>query len=188
MKGTYFEASNDPDFRTRTRLGSIDRTPLFPDSIRLRGKSSYRYVRYVCDLEETRMAGLAFFSHGREVRGHLIGATPADTLLWNKDYTETYKKHSYDRVYTRGIDFGCPMELTSIHFAPKHDRTFVCPGNTYELFYYDGGWRSLGRQTAGGYVLTYADVPVHSLLLLRNISARSDERIFTYEQGRQVWW
>ena len=188
MKGTYFEASNDPDFRTRTRLGSIDRTPLFPDSIRPEGKNCYRYVRYVCDLEQTRMAGLAFFCHGREVRGHLIGATPADTLLWNKDYTETYKKHSYDRVYTRGIDFGRPVELTSIHFAPKHDRTFVCPGNTYELFYYDGGWRSLGRQTADGYVLTYTNVPLRSLLLLRNVSARGDERIFTYEQGRQVWW
>jgi len=57
-----------------------------------------------------------------------------------------------------------------------------------ELFYYDGGWRSLGRQTADGYVLTYTNVPLRSLLLLRNVSARGDERIFTYEQGRQVWW
>mgnify|MGYP001037087947 CR=1 FL=1 len=188
MKGTYFEASNDPDFRTCTRLATIDRTPVFPDSIRLAGSGSYRYVRYVCDLEQTRMAGLAFFSHGREVEGHLIGATPADTLLWKKDYTETYKKHSYDRVYTRGIDFGRPVKLTSVHFISKHDRTFVCPGNTYELFYYDGGWRSLGKQTVDGYALTYTGVPARSLMLLRSIPVCGDERIFTYEQGRQVWW
>jgi hypothetical protein len=36
--------------------------------------------------------------------------------------------------------------------------------------------------------LKYRDVPAGALLWLHNHSGGREERIFTYENGKQVWW
>lgn len=189
MLGTYFEGSNDPDFHTSTRLHTIDHTPVFPNHVKLEGFPKFRYVRYVCDLENTRMNDLAFFCHGKELKGHVIGCDPTDTLTMNKPYVYTYKKGSYDRIYTRGIDFGSPVNISEIFYLPKNDGNFVTKGHDYELFYYDLDWKSLGRQIAPDYEpLTFENVPTHAVLLLKDHTKGHEERIFTYEHGEQVWW
>lgn len=49
---------------------------------------------------------------------------------------------------------------------------------------------SLGKQMGSNetYRLTYNNVPTNALLLLRNLTKGTEERIFTYEKGEQVWW
>jgi hypothetical protein len=37
-------------------------------------------------------------------------------------------------------------------------------------------------------VLYYDDAPTNALFRLRNHSKGKEERIFTYEDGKQVWW
>ncbi len=67
--------------------------------------------------------------------------------------------------------------------------TFLTSGTKYELFYWDGDWRSLGCQTAGEGPLVYEGVPSGALYwLLAEGSKGEEERIFTVEDGRQVWW
>ena len=62
-------------------------------------------------------------------------------------------------------------------------------GDLYELFYWDGGgWASLGRKVAERPYLPWRGVPSGALLLLRDLTKGRDERIFTYEDGRQSWW
>ena len=36
--------------------------------------------------------------------------------------------------------------------------------------------------------LSFANVPENALLLLHNKSRGREERIFTYENGQQIWW
>ncbi len=188
MLGTYFEASNDPDFKICTRIHTIRKTPVFPNHIILENLPKFRYVRYVCDLENTRMNHLAFFSHGKELKGHVIGADPSDKNLMNLDYTYPYKKDSYDRVYTRGIDFGQPVELTEILYLPKNDGNFINKGQKYELLYYDMGWHSLNSLTAPSYdAITFDKVPANAILLLKNHTEGKEERIFTYK-NHPYWW
>ena len=135
------------------------------------------------------MNDLAFFCHGKELKGHVIGCDPTDTLTMNKPYVYTYKKGSYDRIYTRGIDFGSPVNISEIFYLPKNDGNFITKGHDYELFYYDLDWKSLGRQTAPDYEpLTFENVPTHAVLLLKDHTKGHEERIFTYEHGEQVWW
>ena len=65
------------------------------------------------------------------------------------------------------------------------------PGEEYELCYWDGeGWSSLGRQIGrrATQELVYDNVPAGALLILHNHTKGKEERIFTYENGRQVWW
>ena len=73
-------------------------------------------------------------------------------------------------------------------YYPKNDDNFIRTGQIYELLYYNNEWISLGRQTASSTVLEYTDVPEGALLLLKNHTEGSEERIFTYEDGKQVWW
>lgn len=51
-------------------------------------------------------------------------------------------------------------------------------------------WVSLGRQTGSfaSQKLVYDNVPQNSLLILRNHTKGSEERIFVYENDKQVWW
>lgn len=90
--------------------------------------------------------------------------------------------------YTVGIDFGKPHMVDHIIYYPKNDGNFVMPGNEYELFYYDMKWISLGKQKATEHLLIYDNVPVNALLLLKNYTEGDEERIFTYDGGKQVWW
>ena len=61
--------------------------------------------------------------------------------------------------------------------------------DTYELFYWDNGsWNTAGIQVAAADLLTYTDIPNGTIYWLRNLSRGKEERIFTYENGKQVWW
>ena len=69
-----------------------------------------------------------------------------------------------------------------------HDSNEVIPGDDYELFYWNDEWCSLGRKTAGHDTLVYVEVPKNALLWLHNHTQGKEERIFTYENGKQIWW
>ena len=90
-----------------------------------------------------------------------------------------------------GLDLGQAVELSKLCYLPRTDDNFIREGEEYELCYWDGdGWASLGRQTGSRATqeLVYDNVPANSLLLLHNHTKGKEERIFTYENGKQVWW
>lgn len=80
--------------------------------------------------------------------------------------------------------------MARIIFLPRNDDNFIREGEEYELFYWNHGtWMSLGRKT-GNFeaVLEYGNAPAHALFRLHNRTKGSEERIFTYEDGKQIWW
>jgi hypothetical protein len=58
----------------------------------------------------------------------------------------------------------------------------------YELFQLNKQWISFGKKTAVTDSLVYDQVPEGTLLFLKNHSRGREERPFTYENGKQVWW
>jgi len=66
--------------------------------------------------------------------------------------------------------------------------SFLAPGTAYELFYWDGSWQSLGQSTAGEDPLEFLAPSGALYWLVATDSKREEERIFTYEDGLQVWW
>jgi len=65
---------------------------------------------------------------------------------------------------------------------------FLETGAEYELFFWDGEWVSLGSRRAGGEPLRFDEVPVDRLYWLVQAESRREERIFTLEGDRQIWW
>jgi len=51
------------------------------------------------------------------------------------------------------------------------------------------GWQLLGKSVAGDKPLVFEGIPVGCLYwLVAEDSDQEEERIFTLEDGRQVWW
>jgi hypothetical protein len=68
------------------------------------------------------------------------------------------------------------------------DQVYFEPGKRYELYYWDDGWKSVGQAVATDKPLGFANVPEGFLYWLVADGSNKDERIFTIENGRQVWW
>jgi hypothetical protein len=66
--------------------------------------------------------------------------------------------------------------------------THLEAGLQYELFFWDKGWVSAGEQSASGTTLTFEAVPADRLYWLVPKDSRKLERIFTFDDGQQVWW
>jgi len=64
----------------------------------------------------------------------------------------------------------------------------LVPGLEYELFYWSDGWQSAGKNTAGTEPLVFDNVPSGCLYWLVTAGSDKEERIFSYDNGKQVWW
>ncbi|MCF7858345.1 MAG: transglutaminase-like domain-containing protein [Candidatus Cloacimonetes bacterium] len=65
---------------------------------------------------------------------------------------------------------------------------FFEQGKEYELFYWDDGWISFGKQTSGDQPLTFKKLPAKKLYWLVRDDLKDEARIFTYENNKQIWW
>jgi hypothetical protein len=91
-------------------------------------------------------------------------------------------------VLTLKADPGTKIDLSLTRKYPDDETNKIKPGDQYELFYWSNGWVSLGRKVANGKVLKFASAPENALFWLRDLTEGKQERIFTYENGQQVWW
>lgn len=61
-------------------------------------------------------------------------------------------------------------------------------GKEYELFYWLDGWQSLGTAVSDSGSLTFRNVAAGCLYWLLEEESDKEERIFTIEDEKQVWW
>lgn len=88
-----------------------------------------------------------------------------------------------------GIDTGKPTKVQSFSVSPCCGDNYICPDNEYELFCLDGrDWHSLGYIVAETKSLHYDDIPLHTLLLLRNYTRGDNERPFIIDETGEIEW
>ncbi len=86
------------------------------------------------------------------------------------------------------------MELISTTYRKQEKSTdgisqmFFTPGQKYELSYWSDGWQSLGSSVANDGPLVFEDVPEGYLYWLVADDSDNEERIFTFENGSQIWY
>lgn len=188
MKGSCFEVSNDFSFANKKILYTIEDIPLFRNTVYVKSNEKFRFIRYKSN-ENTNltMSEIQFFYGGRILSGKSFGnmsiknSEAFDGNFSNCDENKT-------QGYYVGMDFGIKENVSRIEFYPLNDGNFIVPNMKYELFYYDFGWKSLGKKASYGFELQYDSVPQNAVLLLRNITNGNEERIFTYENEKQIWW
>ncbi|MBB4043281.1 hypothetical protein GGR06_001048 [Bacteroides reticulotermitis] len=187
MIGGRFEGSNNPDFINAELLCSIENMPVFRNIVKVNCRKEFRYVRYVSPKEcQTPIAEIEFIG----IKGKMKVSPWKNTTggVERSLDNDTFTRPDIERGYSFGYDLGISQKICSIIYFPRNDDNFVLPGRDYELFYYDNDWISLGKCKSDDYEVVYDSVPDNSLLYLKDHTTGVEERPFTYEDGKQIWW
>jgi hypothetical protein len=199
MKGGRFQGADSADFSDGETLFTIDYYPFYKQEIAIDRNKTFRYFRYlpppgiIYSLSE-----LQFFTQDKNKKqeriqgiyfdGYESGASDFDFL--SDDDLDTYKRGIPVQDSRIGYDTGKnnKRRLSKIVFAPQNDGNCIVPGYLYELFYWtNNSWKSMGEKQATAPYLQYDNLPTKTLFWLKCHTKGIEERIFTYENGKQVW-
>lgn len=197
MIGGVFEGSNDARFIRKDTLYRINESPgRLYTKVPAKQKKEYRYVRYYGPKDaHCNIAEAAFYNTDRKLlEGKVIGTPGCFEGDGLHEYSnvfdgKTTTSFDYKEGYGgwAGLDLGKPMQISEIVYTPRNRDNYICADNQYELFYFQKGWHSLGIQMPDTDSLLYKRAPKGALFILVNYSGGAQERIFTYEKGKQVW-
>jgi len=191
-----FQGSNTRDFSSYSTLfvhkGFTNGCPynqkLKPSEMK------YKYLRYVgpngsyCNVNE-----IAFYnSKGEKLKGKIIGTQGTDKqtkeTVFDGDVLTGFNGNSPDGHWV-GLELPKPSDVARIMYLPRNDGNNVETGDNYQLLMYDNGkWVSMGWKKAKETMLVFKNIPSNGLYLLKDKTKGKEERIFTYENGKQVWW
>lgn len=195
MIGARFQASNSPDFTNAMDLYTIKGITDCFEEKEITNTGKYRYIRYLSTNKgRINIAEIEFYSkdrlnHDKILKGKVIGE--GKTLKWKRsnvfDNDISTNLSSVPGSWV-GLDLGRPEQIIKVRYLPRNDLNIVEVGDLYELLYFNMEWYSCGRKIADKNYLVYNNVPKNALFVLRDLSKGKEERIFTYENGKQVWW
>lgn len=195
LYGSEILVGMERDISKAKIVHTIDKYAFYTQKIEIELANEIRYVffrpraPYSTDISE--------FVCYEKINGYYKKIT--GTLFCKSNQTDSSLRYLVDddlsTSYNGGadwfsLDLGEPKNGTiKILYCPKNDGNCIIPGNIYELFYWGRvKWVSLGTQMATVNHLVFNNVPGNSLLLLKCLSRGDEERIFTYENNRQIWW
>ncbi len=194
LRDSKFQIASKSDFSDAKDIyviGNLDNNNY--QTVILDSLKSCNYFRYFIPKGNgSEMAEIEIYdSNNNKITGKLIyniDCKKPEVLFDNN--TLTYMK--VDRIKNNwvGFEFTYPNQIKKIRYLPRNDDNFIREGEIYELFYWDNQWVSLGKQVGSQetQALIYSNAPTNALFLLRNLTKGHEERIFTYENGKQVWW
>lgn len=194
LLGGKLQCSDYPDFRDAVTLYTIECTDI-PHLIEMKASRPYRYWRYMSpDGSWGSISEISFHdAAGRKLEGRGIANPEAGQDAIDRAYDGNLLSNfeiNQPNDNWIGMDLGKPVNVTYASVSPRSDDNDVCPGNEYELFYFDGSeWLSLGYQKAKDNSLHYDEIPLNTLLWLHNYTRGIDERPFIIrDTGGIEWW
>lgn len=199
MQGGKFQVANKADFSDSFTIHHVESIPEARfNTVSLSVEGKYKYFRYLSPkFSWGNIAEIELYNEkGDLIEGDIIGTEGSSndtgmdkTKVFDGDVLTFFDAPVFTGAWA-GLKFDKPQNISTLVYLPRNDDNFIRAGELYELFYWDGGWNSLGKQTgdADTQELIYNEIPNNALLLLRNLTKGVEERIFTYEDGKQVWW
>ena len=192
IRGGVFEGANTADFAAADTLAEVMTMPYGMTRYKVSQTKKYRYLRYKsADTSRSSLSEVQFLSDGDILKGRILfEGIDEKTVQQLFDGNTATACRGLSAGYHVGIDLGAGNErsITETRLSPSTDLNFVERGHLYELYYFDTEWHMIGRKTGEDGYLEFGNVPANSLLLLKDRTAGREERIFTYESDKQVWY
>lgn len=199
--GGKFQASNFKDFKKAEDLYTFTTPPNFKyTTINTNPSKKYKYYRYLSS-DETRgnMAEIEFYDKqtSQKANGEIIGTEITSIYFPNATKKNLFDGdaltffHTRDTLSWAGLELDEPAIINKIRYIIRNDDNGIRKNNLYELFYIDENkqWTSAGRKIATeDDMIIFDNIPAGTLYWLRNHTRGQEERIFTYENGKQIWW
>ena len=194
LLGGKLQCSDTPDFKDALTLYTIKETDI-PYLMELDAPRPYRYWRYLSPNGSWgSIAELSFHDKdGGEITGRGIANAEAGQDAIERAYDgnplSNFEINQPDGNWV-GMDMGKPVKVHSACVLPRSDDNDICPGNYYELMFFNGTeWCSLGSQVAESNSLHFDKIPLNTLLWLRNYTRGSNERPFILKENGDIeWW
>lgn len=196
--GGKFQVANKEDFSDSVTIATISKTDESGyNSISVTGKSKWKYFRYLSpDDSYGNMAEIEVYSKNKTklIPQRMFGTRGAIKNHNLEKALDGDPLTSYSLPFPNGgivaMEFEEPLQISEIRYLPRNDGNYIEDGDHYALYYWDSkDWRLVSEQDGNrDGVLTFDNVPYNALLLLRDLTKGSQERIFTYEDGKQIWW
>ena len=195
LKNSMFQASHKKDFSDAVTIHTFKEYGV-SGSIEINDTTKYRYWRYInpnpyrCNIAEV----MFFDKNNRELTGTIIGSEERSlnphysrSVAFDLDPLTFFASKTLKDGWV-GLDFGKPKSVERIGYMIRNDGNNIRIGDTYELYYWDMDWISLGKQIADDFSLTFNNVPQNVLLLLKDLTRGTEERIFLYKDTKQIWY
>lgn len=198
--GGKFQVANRHDFKDAVDVYSIDSIPeALYHTIDLNLNQKYRFFRYIAPKDSPGdIAELEFYNeNGEQIRGEVIGDDTSYFIFglsdkykaFDGDVLTNFEAEHYVENAWIGMDFKTPVQLSKFLYLPHNDDNFIREDEMYELLYWQNGWHSLGRQKGEkAKQVLFFKAPKKALLRLHNLTKGNEERVFVYEDGKQIWF
>ncbi|MBO4597072.1 MAG: hypothetical protein J5676_04225 [Bacteroidaceae bacterium] len=198
--GGCFEGANyindNNEFIVEDTIAEITTMPYGNTTLFVNSSKQYKYLRYKSNNKSRGIISeLAFYTNKGEREEKLTGniisyGVYKDYLPYisDCDYSTSIKANKND--YWIGIDLGENNKsfVSKIVFTPISDTNYVEIGHTYELYGFDKDWFLIDKQIAEKETLSFKNVPKGIILLLKDKSKGHEERIFEYDNNKQIWY
>lgn len=198
LEGGKVIVSDSPDFKDSTLVLVIDsiRENRY-NTIPLQYSGKYRYLKYLSPKGSYgNIAEIQLYDDDNSVvtpvrcfggRGAWEEHSPEKVFDGNE--LTSYSRISPDGAWA-AAEFASPVHFSKLRIHPRTDGNAIYAGDVYQLLYWGNGkWNLIAEHKAGNEdSISFANVPTNALLLLHNASRGREERIFTYENGKQIWW
>jgi len=189
-----FQSSESPLFQNVKDLYRISENPGQKYiTVVFEKPQKVKYFRYKSPLfGYCNIAEIELYCNGVNCasEGRLISKTEdlsnAPKAFDNKSITFFESKYPSDGWV--GLSFNEYKMIDSIKYLPRTGVNMVEPGKSYKLFYWDEQWISIGIREARNNHIIFENVPDNCLYWLRSIEGGREERVFTFENSKQVWW
>jgi hypothetical protein len=191
MLGAQFQAAHTADFKNPVTLHTIDSIPKYFVEKSIDLKSAFQYYRYKSDTGKIRVAELQFVFDKQYSPPH------HQNIISNINQKKAQLKNAFDNnIRTNlnatggswiGITLSRPRKIKNVRYLPRNNFNIIEAGDTYRLLYFDFGWHTIATKKAHTNHISFKNVPKNAVLLLRNLTRGSQERIFVYEEGEQKW-
>jgi len=200
--GSKIQGANKKDFSDSITLFKIDNPTDRYEKLEINNSKKFKYFRFLGpDKKNASVAEIEFYNKtpsgkiiklkGIKIIGYpevsADAATPYKNAFDNDP--NTYFMGGKDSNGWAGLELASATNICYARYCPRSDANFIIIGDNYELVMWNGNdWISLGKQTAKDQEVIFHNIPQNSLFLLRNLSQGHEERIFTYENDKQIWW
>lgn len=200
LKYGIIEASNDPEFILKDSIADLSHNDIFAGEVTVTNPNKYRYWRiFPAHISSSDFAEFYFFDRDsdKQIKGKLFGPKvpiidptfdSAENIYDNNPLT--YSAVYYNDTIPKyiGFDFLNPVSISKIAYIRRGDGNDICPGDNYEIYYWNNNkWNLHCNTTATTVYIDITDVPHGSLYYIKDISRGKQNRIFIYENNRIIW-
>ncbi|CAD0005509.1 hypothetical protein [Flavobacterium chungangense] len=184
-----FQGSDTKDFKNAITLYNISNfNSTHIQTVKVKSVKKFKYVRFYSNKKETYLSLLAFYNvDGENLDGEVVKINNRKFKWENGAFDNDPLSFSGGKDFSLGLHFLKPQLIGSIAFQVRNDNNHINTGEKYELFYWQKGWKTLGKQTAKDTTLYY-NTPKNSLLWLKNYSTGKEEHIFYIDKKHKQRW